>query len=116
MSPSTTDHTSDDKPVVGMMILKADEPHPGTKKRKGTFADILHHHFEAAGDAHDPPLGIKSNNVFIVSERGGRIPKIDEFKDYRAVLITGSIHDAHGEDPWILELLDLLRGAWTQLF
>ncbi|KAK4454260.1 gmp synthase [Podospora aff. communis PSN243] len=102
------------KPTIGMMILEADEPHPETSERKGTFAEILHRHFVDAGDAHDPPLGVASNNVFLVSERGGRIPKIEEFENYQAVLITGSIHDAHGDDPWILQLLYLLRELWTR--
>jgi len=30
------------------------------------------------------------------------------------VLITGSMHDAHGDDPWILELLGVLREVWTK--
>ncbi|KAK0620425.1 GMP synthase [Immersiella caudata] len=102
------------KPTIGMMILEADEPHPETSERKGTFAKILHQHFSTVGEAHDPPLGVMSNNVFLVSERGGRIPKIEEFEKHHAVLITGSIHDAHGDDPWILELLDLLRELWTR--
>ncbi|KAK0643697.1 GMP synthase [Cercophora newfieldiana] len=107
-------NTDNTKPAVGMMILEADEPHPKTTQRSGTFAEILHRHFVAAGDAHDPPLGVTSNSIFIVSDRGGRIPKLEEFKNYHAVLITGSIHDAHGDDPWILELLDLLRELWIQ--
>jgi hypothetical protein len=29
---------------------------------------------------------------------------------YDGLLITGSVYDAHGDNPWILELLSLLKG------
>lgn len=102
--------TSEDQlPVVRMMVLETDEPHRETQSRRGTFGEILHHHFADAGKAHDPPLGIETDRRFVVTEKGGTMPKFSEFENYHALLITGSMYDAHGDTPWILELLDLLK-------
>ncbi|KAK4221039.1 putative glutamine amidotransferase [Podospora fimiseda] len=99
-------------PVVRMIVLETDEPHRETQSRRGTFGEILHHHFAAAGKAHDPPLGIETDRRFIVTENGGTMPKFSDFEDCHALLITGSVYDAHGDNPWILELLDLLKKLW----
>jgi len=96
-------------PVVRMMVLETDEPHHETQSRRGTFGEILHHHFADAGRAHDPPLGIETDRRFVVTENGGTMPKVSDFQDCHALLITGSMYDAHGDNPWILELLDLLK-------
>jgi hypothetical protein len=45
-----------------------------------------------------------------VTEKGGKVPKYEEFEGVKGVLITGSMYDAHGDDQWILDLLALLRG------
>ncbi|KAK4165475.1 putative glutamine amidotransferase [Cladorrhinum sp. PSN259] len=102
----------DQLPVIRMMVLETDEPHRDTKNRRGTFGEILHHHFVDAGKAHDPPLGIETDRRFVVTEKGGTIPKFSEFEDCHALLITGSVYDAHGDNPWVLELLDLLKKLW----
>jgi hypothetical protein len=47
---------------------------------------------------------------FVVESKGGRVPNVDELKDVHAILITGSMFDAHGDDEWILKLIKLLRG------
>jgi hypothetical protein len=100
-----------DLPVVRMMVLETDEPHPETKSRRGTFGQILHHHFADAGAAHDPPLGIKTDTRYIVTEKGGTIPMYSEFEGFHALLITGSMYSATDDNPWILELLALLKGS-----
>jgi len=105
------DKTTGPRPIVRMMVLETDKPHPETENRKGTFGEILHKHFVDAGEAHDPPLGIETDIRFVVTEKGGNVPKYDEFKDSHALLITGSVYDAHGDDPWILDLLQLLRST-----
>ncbi|KAL2167996.1 hypothetical protein VTG60DRAFT_531 [Thermothelomyces hinnuleus] len=101
-----------DRPVVRMMVLETDEPHPETKSRCGTFGEILHHHFLDAGNAHDPPLGIETDTRYVISEKGGSMPKFQDFKNCHALLITGSTYSASGNDPWILELLALLKELW----
>lgn len=99
-----------DSPKARLMVLETDKPHPDTESEKGSFGEILHQHFSKAGAAHDPPLAVETNQIFVVTEQGGRMPTKDEFDGYDGLLITGSIYDAHGNNPWILELLALLKG------
>ena len=100
-----------DSPTVRLMVLETDRPHPDTESERGSFGAIVHHHFSKAGRAHHPPLGVQTDQVFVVTEEGGRIPTIDEFRDHDGLLITGSMYDAYGDNQWILDLLALLKGA-----
>ncbi|KAK4223042.1 hypothetical protein QBC38DRAFT_60956 [Podospora fimiseda] len=100
-------------PVVRMIVLETDEPNRGTQSRRGPFGEILHHHFAAAGKAQDLFLGIETDRRFVVTEKGGTMSKFSDFEDYHVVLITGSIYDADGDNPWILELLGLLKKLWV---
>lgn len=99
-----------DRPVVRMIVLETDMPDPKTQSRHGTFGEILHEHFVRAGDAHDPPLGIETDTRYIVNEKTSDMPKYHDFDDYDALLITGSVYSANDNDPWILNLLMLLKG------
>lgn len=99
-----------DADVVKVFVLETDQPHPNTQAERGSFGQILHHHFCKAGADHHPPLGVETEQVFVVTEEGGRMPRVDEFDLYDGLLITGSMYDAYGDDAWILELLDLLKG------
>lgn len=99
-----------DAPVVRIMVLETDKPHPDTQTEKGSFGEILHRHFSRAGEAHHPPLGIETDQEFVVTEQGGRMPSYDEFEGFDGLLITGSMFDAHGDNDWILQLLELLQG------
>ena len=100
--------------VVRLMVLETDEPHPDTKSQKGSFGEILHHHMSKAGSDHYPPLGVETDQVFIVTEKAhGRMPKVEEFDGFDGLLITGSVYDAHANNPWILDLLELLRGEFV---
>ncbi|KAK4179129.1 class I glutamine amidotransferase-like protein [Triangularia setosa] len=103
-----------DAPIIRMMVLETDEPHKETKKIPGktTFGEILHKHFTNAGKAHNPPLGIETDRWFVIPSKGGTMPKYKDFEGYDALLITGSVYDAHGDDPWTLDLLKLLRELW----
>lgn len=99
-------------PLVRLMVLETDESHPDTQSERGSFGQIVHHHFSQAGAEHCPPLAVETNQVFVVTEKGGRIPKKEELEEYDGLLITGSVYDAHGDDPWILDLLALLKDLW----
>lgn len=101
-----------DAPVVRLMVLETDEPHPDTKSDQGGFGEILHRHFAKAGEEHHPPLGIETDQIFVVTEEGGRVPKAGEFDGFDGLLVTGSMYDAHGDNPWINGLLELLRELW----
>ncbi|KAL2145249.1 hypothetical protein VTI28DRAFT_7617 [Corynascus sepedonium] len=103
-----------DRPVVRMMVLETDEPHPETKSRRGTFGEIVHHHFLDAGNAHDPPLGIETDTRYVITEKGGTMPVYEDFENCHALLITGSMYSANGNEPWIQELLDLLKELWRR--
>ena len=93
------------------MVFETDEPHPEDHEEKGTFGDVFDKLFKAAGDNHDPPLGIETAMKFVVEPKGGKVPTVDELKDVHAILITGSMYDAHGDDEWILKLIKLLQGT-----
>lgn len=104
-----------DMPKVRMLVLETDTAHRETIKARGTFGQILHRHFAQAGKEHDPPLGVETDRRFVVAEEGGKVPTFDEVKEFDAILMTGSMFDAHGNNQWILDLLALLRGeSWRR--
>lgn len=96
-----------------MLVLETDEPHPDTQKETGSFGDVLNQLFQKAGEEHDPKLGIETVMQYVVEPDGGKIPAKEEIgEDIHAILITGSVYDAHGNDEWILHLMDLIRYLW----
>lgn len=98
---------------VRMLVLETDEPHPATQKARGSFGDIMNELFQKAGEEHDPKLGIETMMQYIVEEDGGKVPKKEEITDdIHAILITGSVYDAHGDNEWIHKLMDLIRYLW----
>lgn len=102
-------------PMLRIMVLETDLPHPDTHAEKGSFGEIVHHLFSVAGKEHHPPLGVETDQVFVVTEQGGRMPKYSDFEGFDGLLITGSMYDAHGNDQWILDLLEVLRGELVLL-
>ncbi|KAJ5582719.1 hypothetical protein N7535_001339 [Penicillium sp. DV-2018c] len=100
--------------VIRLLVLETDKPHPDTYSERGSFGQILHHHFSKAGAAHHPPLGVETDQVFVVTEQGGRIPAVQDFDRFDGLLITGSVYDAHGNNEWILKLLELLKTLWIK--
>jgi GMP synthase-like glutamine amidotransferase len=116
MSPSSPDKKSGS---IRMLVLETDEPHPDTRDDKGSFGDIFNQLFTDAGKNHDPPLGIETDMRYIVDDPGnnhhGHVPIISEIStDITAILITGSVYDAHGNDKWIQELIKLLETLWKE--
>ncbi|KAF5009825.1 hypothetical protein FDECE_3984 [Fusarium decemcellulare] len=103
-----------DADVVRVFVLETDQPHPDTQSERGSFGQILHSHFAKAGAAHHPPLGVETEQDFVVTEKGGRMPKPEEFDLYDGLLLTGSMYDAYADNPWILELLELLKQLWIK--
>lgn len=102
---------SDRPDSVRMFVFETDEPHPETQNRRGSFGDVLDDLFKKAGDSHDPPLGIETVMRFVVESEGGKIPDVGELEDVDAILITGSMYDAHGDDAWIKKLVGLVQGT-----
>ncbi|KAL3465434.1 class I glutamine amidotransferase-like protein [Aspergillus heterothallicus] len=101
-------------PIIRIMVLETDIPHPDTYSERGSFGQILHEHFAKAGREHHPPLGVEIDQVFVVTEQGGRIPRAAEFARFDGLLITGSVYDAHADNAWIISLLDLLKQLWVE--
>jgi hypothetical protein len=98
-----------DLPMVKMIVLEVDEPHPDDHKEKGSLGEILERHFLKAGRRHDPPLGVEVDQRFVVEDKGGKIPSVEEFEGVKGILITGSTYDAYGDNEWILKLIDLIK-------
>ena len=115
--PRTGANFSDPKapPKVRMLVLETDEPHPETLNRRGTYGAIVNDLFTKAGKEHSPPLEIETVMTYVVEDDGGKVPAASDIgDDVHAILLTGSMYDAHGDDPWILKLLDLIRQLWSQ--
>jgi hypothetical protein len=106
-------NTSSSIEKVRIIVLETDEPHPDDHREKGSLGELMHDHFVRTGEAHDPPLGVETDQIFVVTEKGGRIPTVEEFDGVKGVLITGSMFDAHGDNEWILQLLDLLKSEFA---
>ncbi|KAL2070183.1 hypothetical protein VTL71DRAFT_13209 [Oculimacula yallundae] len=111
----TTNTTGSSHPDrVRMLVLETDQTFESTSERKGTFGDIFHSLFSKAGEQHEPPLEIETAMKFVVEPEGGKIPDVEEVGSIDAVLITGSKYDAHGDDEWILKLVEWIRTAWKK--
>jgi len=102
-----------------MLVLETDEAHPDDHDEQGSFGQVLDKLFKTAGDNHDPPLGVETIMRFVVEDkehREGSVPTLEELEGVHAVLITGSMYDAHGDQEWILKLLELLRGVFRRSY
>lgn len=107
-------YPSPDTPKVRIIVLETDEAHPDTHEEKGSFGEILHGHFQHAGAEHTPALAVDTEIRFVVEDKGGTVPRFEEFEGYQGVLITGSMYDAHSDTPWILKLIDVMKGTAAQ--
>ncbi|KAF2144821.1 uncharacterized protein K452DRAFT_266959 [Aplosporella prunicola CBS 121167] len=99
---------------IKMLVLETDEQHPETHEKAGSFGDVFDNLFKTAGDNHDPSLGIESLIHFVVEDKGGAVPSVDDLGDIHAVLITGSMYDAHASDEWILKLVKFVQDTWRR--
>jgi GMP synthase-like glutamine amidotransferase len=114
MIPPAAKHIVSDHPEkIRMLVLETDETHPDTQKEHGGFGEVLGTLFKRAGDNHDPTLGIETVMQYIVEDDGGEIPRFEEIgDDIHAILITGSVYDAHGNDEWIIKLMKLIERTY----
>lgn len=98
---------------VRMLVLETDDLHPETQKEKDGFGNVLGELFKEAGDDHKPSLGIETVIRYIIEDKGGSVPKPEEIgDDIHAILITGSVYDAHSNVDWIVKLMDLIRRTY----
>ncbi|KAL8928642.1 MAG: hypothetical protein Q9172_000857 [Xanthocarpia lactea] len=116
MSPSNEIRTKPTRhqDYVRMLVLETDEQHPDDHQERGSFGDVFDSLFKRAGDQHDPPLGIETVIRFVAEDKGGSVPKLEDVEDVHAILITGSMYDAHGDHAWILKLVDFIQTLWQK--
>lgn len=118
MKPPQSRHLVSNYPEkVRMLVLETDEPHPDTKIEKGSFGEVFDTLFKEAGENHDPNLGIETVMKYVVEDDGGKVPKFEEIdaEDIHAILVTGSMYDAHGNEGWILQLIELVKRMYLVL-
>jgi hypothetical protein len=102
---------------VRMLVLETDETHPETQKEKGSFGNVLDSLLKEAGEEHEPKLEIETMMQYVVESDGGKVPEAWEItEDMHAVLITGSVYDAHGDEEWIHKLMRLIKRAYLFFF
>lgn len=95
---------------IRILVLETDDLHPETAQEKDGFGGILGELFKRAGDEHDPSLGVETVIQYIIEDKGGKVPEPEDISDdIHAILITGSVYDAHSDVPWILKLLNLIK-------
>ena len=47
---------------------------------------------------------------YVIEDKGGRVPKAEEIgDDIHAILITGSVYDAHSDVEWIQKLKAFIK-------
>jgi GMP synthase-like glutamine amidotransferase len=112
-SRETKESLSKHPDSVRMLVLETDEAHPETQQEIGSMGAIMRELFLEAGEKHDPKLGVETRMHFVPEPDGGRVPEPEELQDTHAILITGSRYDAHGDDEWILKLINLIRCKLT---
>lgn len=72
--------------------------------------------FSRVGSALSPPIDTQVTPCYVVGnndpslEEDGRLPEVSELGGYDGVLITGSKYDAHGDNLWILKLMEWIQG------
>ncbi|KAL5405087.1 hypothetical protein PMIN03_008679 [Paraphaeosphaeria minitans] len=115
MAPPESRILASERPdKVRMLVLETDDPHPDTQEERGSFGEVLNDLLVEAGEQHDPKLAIETIIHYAVEPRGGRIPEPSEITDdIQAILITGSVYDAHSKEAWVLKLLNLIKHLWV---
>lgn len=98
-------------PPLRLAILEADKPQPQTRDRYGGYTGLFTSLLSDAAATLSPPetvlQGLSVTGFDIVHDLH-TYPSLD---DIDAVLITGSHHTAHDNDPWIIRLVDFARRA-----
>lgn len=106
MSPSAVKSST----TVRLLVLEAELPHPEVHERRGRLVHMFEEIFRKAGDQQKPPINVEVSSRFIVDGEE-KLPSMSEMREnYDAVLVTGSEFDAHGDDEWILRLIEWIQG------
>lgn len=116
MAPLTTT-TSSISGSVKILVLETDiQPLVGSDK--GDIGKAFQELFSRVGKMRTPLLPVSVTSHYVVGNMsdsdapyGGELPTIDALLEYHGILITGSKYCAHGDAPWILNLMTWLKGA-----
>ncbi|KAI8992622.1 class I glutamine amidotransferase-like protein [Pilobolus umbonatus] len=92
---------------IRLALLKCDTPMPIVKDTYGDYYPIFLNIFNKAADKEGIELQMEGFDV--VHE--GEYPSSEDIQSgkYDGIIITGSSHNAHDNDPWILKLIDFLQ-------
>lgn len=95
-------------------ILECDTPLPVVEARYGRYGEIFKTLLRAGADALSYP-GVSSSSGLEMAAwdvvTAQAYPSLD---DIDAILITGSKHNSFDNDPWILKLVDFVKGVLAQ--
>jgi hypothetical protein len=101
---------------IRLLILETDTPLPPIHSERGGYAAIFQELLRKVGGELSPPIDVHVTPCYVVgnndpsSPEDGALPDISECATYNGVLITGSKYDAHGNNPWILKLVQWIQG------
>lgn len=99
-------------PRLRLAIIEADTPVPNANKLYGGYGGVFRSLLTKALDSSDPPQKLEDVfdvSVFHVVENETNYPNLD---DVDGILISGSKHDAFGNDPWVVRLTEFTRQAY----
>lgn len=99
---SAVEHTDGELPKEGAgkryAVLMTGHAPDGAIKKYGGYGEMFVHLLSDPGETWD---------IFAVIE--GKFPSDEELDSYDGFVVTGSRHDAHGSEPWIEKLCEILQ-------
>lgn len=91
---------------VKLALLLCDTPVPAMLNTYGTYLDIFRNQLLLSNPSHPAPFPFTLDGYDVVDKQ--EYPDLDE-GEYTGVLISGSKHNAYGEDVWIEKLVEWVR-------
>ncbi|KAL9556250.1 hypothetical protein MBANPS3_001975 [Mucor bainieri] len=100
------------KTELNLALLMNDTPMPEVKKHVGDYLQQFDTVFKKAADNEHLVLHWDAFDV-VNKQEYPSLEDIDNGK-YDAILLTGSKHNAHDDEPWILKLVDFIQEVQTK--
>ena len=75
----------------------------------GHASEYVRKHYNGIASIFQQFLGEPDETWDIFRVIDSEFPCEETLDDYHGFIITGSRHDAHGSEPWVLKLLDLIQ-------
>ncbi|OAC97580.1 hypothetical protein MUCCIDRAFT_157603 [Mucor lusitanicus CBS 277.49] len=99
------------KTELNLALLMNDTPMPEVKKHVGDYLQQFDTVFKKAADNEHLVLHWEAFDT-VNKQEYPSMEDIDKGK-YDAILLTGSKHNAHDNEPWILKLVDFIKQVQT---